>query len=149
MGNASEASQSELIALFRGVRDRLNESTNAGPINLIFTRGGDDIQVNVEGEGGVVLRGSKTRGTDEIPTYRDAPINLLVTRGELRPKALDYTGWTLTGYDYDDTDPPSPPGDPDTSAPILPVYVEPDPRRLPLKFVGQTLDWFSSDQITQ
>ena len=138
MANASEASQSELISLFRAMRDRLNESTNAGPINLIFFRD-DNIQINVGGQGGIVLRGRKTPGTDEIPSYRIAPMNRLATTYEGRPKALDYTGWT-----------PAMVGVQDTSAPILPVYVEPNPYKLTLDFTGLTnYDWFSPDQIAQ
>ena len=140
MANASEASQSELIALFRGVRDRLNESTNAGPINLIFSRGGEDIQIDVVARSGVVLRGEKTPGTDDIPTYRDAPINLLTAATDRgKPQALDYSGWT-----------PAMAGEQDTNAPILPVYVEADPYRLQLNFIGLTdYDWFSPNQTIQ
>ena len=139
MGNASEASQSEFITALRAIRDRLNESSNAGPINVIFFRD-DNIQVNVGGQGGIVLRGKKTRDTGEIPAYRVAPINFLTAATDQgRPKALDYSGWT-----------PSMAGVEDTSAPILPVYVEPNPYRLQFDFTGLTnYDWFSPDQTTQ
>ena len=137
MGNASEASQSEFITALRAIRDRLNESSNAGPINVIYFRD-DNIQVNVEEQSRIVLRGRKTRGTDAIPTYRAAPTNFLTAATDRgRPKALDYSRWT-----------PTMAGVEDTSAPILPVYVEPNPYRLQLDFTGLThYDWFSPDEI--
>ena len=156
MGNASEASQSEFIAALRAIRDRLNESSNAGPINVVFFRD-DNIQVNVEDQGGIVLRGEKTDGTDEIPLYRAAPANLLTAATDRgRPKALDYSTWSLD-VESGSGSTVGVSQEADTGAPILPVYVEPDPYRLQWKYTHETgvakdateYDWFSPAQLVQ
>ena len=145
MANKSGASRGEFGSALEAIREWLVAGEPDGSaINLAFIDGPrQDVQVDVRVQGGLELRGSKTANTDDVPTYKPAPTNYLANLQQ-----DGFALWTTTGVSDTIGSEESFETKPDTSAPILAVYVEPNPEKLQWTHL-HAYDWFSPTQYTQ